>query len=389
MRRNLVASLGALALGWLSGPGQAQDKVTPEAVKTAPAVVAAPAGAPAVLSNSCGPNGCGSGCVSQSCGTCFEDCCEKRGGIYAAIGVYYIRPYWEDNASLFVSTTTVNNVGGVQTTTTTSGLQQFGYDYEFSPRVSVGYANDSGFGGRLSWWRYDQSAANVNLVQNPTNGAQTFVGLPNAGFDSNNLLAGQTNVFDISNDLTIDVWDLEVTQVLVDNDCWKLTGAAGVRYIHLSQDYNAVVNKTGLPAGLIETYAEHDSNNFNGAGPTLFLEGSRTVGNRGLSVYGNGRAGVLFGQSRQNQFTLQQVGDPAVILNVTETANLNSTQDLIPFLEVEAGVQFQGQGRGNFTPFGRLGVVGQTYWGAGNATSFGADTNLGFFGLTATAGVTY
>lgn len=413
MKRTLLYALGLVALGGLETaraqdmPAAKVDMVISADAKTesapvvsaAPAastVVASPVGSPVILqtNGSCSGPGCsGPGCISQACGdcnsgcnSCCNDCCESRGGIYAAIGFYYIRPHWEQNVAFFADSNTITNVGGVVTQTRNSVAPQFDYGYDFAPRVILGYVNDSGFGGRISWWRFDQSA-NAALVQGPST-ATTFtsVSLPGQFFNSNVLGAGQTFAYGISNDVSFDVWDLEASQQFLDNDCWQLTGAAGIRYVHLNQNYNGTVVQTGLPAGAAYNYAVHSSNTFNGAGPTVFLEGTRRLGNGGLSLYGNGRVGVLFGDAYQNQYILENGG---FLADVNQVADLNSRHDLVPFFEGEVGVQFQGQGGGNMTPFGRLGLVGQSWWGTGSATSVGADSNFGFLGLNVLAGVTY
>jgi hypothetical protein len=126
--------------------------------------------------------------------------------------------------------------------------------------------------------------------------------------------------------------------------------------------------------------------NFNGAGPTLAVEGRRAIGNSGFALYGNGRAALLFGTARQEvHFAHPTAG---------AFDNAARQADVLPIGEIELGVEY-GRDVGRLRAFAQAGCHGQFWWGAGNASNtavLGGPDNSSSVGLVGGAfrvGVTF
>src|SRR5581483_3096270 len=91
--------------------------------------------------------------------------------------------------------------------------------------------------------------------------------------------------------LHIDSWDVEGT-CLIQRARWYYLLGGGVRYVHLAQDYNALLTDA---AGLQTVALSH--HNFNGAGPIFTLQGRRQISDSCFALYGNLHASVLFGSA--------------------------------------------------------------------------------------------
>jgi hypothetical protein len=325
----------------------------------------------------------------------------NRGGhLVGGVGLYFLKPHFENNPAF--TTTTVKSVvtSAVEldmfhtifnTSTTTSVLQQdFGYDLSVSPLIYLGYVGDGGLGFRTRWFRFDQGAdaSTANGLQPVESSVAPggLNGLRPASFAVSSV--GQVDRLAFTSHLLLDVWDFEATQDF-QLGAWSFLGAGGVRYLHITQRFAAYKSPLQPPAQFTTDAPETllSGHSFNGVGPTLALEAERTLGGRGLSLYGTARGAVLFGTGKQTAAgQTTTVTDVRFGTNINAQTTVNDTRrsDVLPVLECEVGVQY-GREVGQFYPFIRTGLVGQAYFGAGSATS--EDGNLGLFGLSVTAGL--
>jgi hypothetical protein len=99
-------------------------------------------------------------------------------------------------------------------------------------------------------------------------------------------------------------------------------------------------------------------------------------------VYGEGRFSVLFGSTEQvavehTYLDYEVVGEHYI---------RSRTSDVIPVGELELGVGMR-RPLGRTVLLFRMGVVGQAWWGAGNAT--GESGDLGFLGGVFRGGILF
>jgi hypothetical protein len=331
-------------------------------------------------------------------------CAAPGGGFYAGVGIYILRPFFANNPA---TTTTGSsfNFGGTSSVSTTAAItNDFRYDYTVSPRLWLGYSGASGLGARVSWWRFDQTATADTFHQNTD--FTHFTTIQAGGLSSTPPAFGEiTDFLAVKNRLFLDVWDFDLTQRWQGKNGWLL-GGGGVRYLHISQSYNASLTETPSPFGTTFGGAFHASNNFDGAGPTLFLEGHRLLGRSGFGVYASARGAVLFGSGRQTSLTLNTFSNTFVPGTTSTFSNVSFVQashdPVLPVVEGELGVEWSRQ-QGNYNPFLRVGVVGMNYFNVGSATAAGTSTfgtfgssssgitnsNLGFLGVSITTGIAF
>lgn len=313
----------------------------------------------------------GTACWSDTC----HGGCKKLCGFSVGAGFYLLRPHWDSAPALEITT----SVGGTQDTT----FINLNHDSSVAPKAWASYTGDDGFAVRGSWWRLDSTLA-FTAQQLPT---QT-IAIPNNNLGNLSLGAlavGQFRDIIADSRLLMDVWDIDFTQTC-QHGCWTLTGGFGLRYTRLAQSFNAYVNRVGLAAGF-ETSSFHSANVFEGLGPQGLIEARKTLcSDWGLGVFASARGGILFGENRLASQAFTRSND-GVIETVTINRRGNVNDDSLPFVELEAGVEW-AKDCGWVTPFLRASVVGQHWFGAGSPTSLaGSKTgDLGLFGLHVVGG---
>jgi hypothetical protein len=353
-------------------------------------------GGQSCFQGNCGNGGCGNLC-NGNCGDsgCNNNCC-CGSGFQAGAELHVLRPVITNNAGLIFSTSVE------EAADPTTRIANFSFDYAEAPSVWVGYVNDCGLGGRITWFHFYERSKALTAVQDPD--SDTIINTPSNFFRNDVIGSGEAD-FSASNTLSIDAWDFDVTQ------CFKvckleLTVGAGLRYFHLNQNYVASrVHNNVADEEIVTSYTEEDANSFNGWGPTLLCNAYRPIGCSGFGLYADSRIGLLFGDRHESCFQ-QHIG-------FEEDNNLNETtsdsDQLIGFLEIEFGVQWTGQ-YGCTHPFVRLGIEGRGYFGTGNAQSgavfstnnldieansllgvpsLGKTSDLGLYGFTFAAGIAY
>jgi hypothetical protein len=391
-------------------------------------------------------HGCGTpgNCATAGSVTGQPICsCEcERSHFVAGAGLYLLKPFFNSNPAFTFSHshTTTHATTGVSTadSETTTQTQQFHSDLAAAPRIWIGWVGDDGLGFRASWWQFQQGSRvftgnappdsgtstidpAIKLLDHSTNSVLTVGAGSTRGTDplTGAIFSGQ-DAFAFESNIRLCVWDFDVTQQVTCGP-WALLLGGGVRYLHLSENYNAFRQSNGtavvvapffttvFPQSTDALLSGHD---FDGAGPTAVLEVRRPLGNRGLVLYGNVRGSALFGSSRQQitevsqssgvftntaRVALSQMNGSATVMvpvsgsvtfnnSVGNSAANNQHFALLPVAECELGLEWAGSVSGLGT-FARVGLVGQTYFGGGNASSQGGD--LGFLGLSLMTGVDF
>ncbi|QDU87793.1 hypothetical protein Pla175_11600 [Pirellulimonas nuda] len=141
---------------------------------------------------------------------------------------------------------------------------------QFSLRLILGFEDQTGFGGRVRWFTFDNDLG--------------YDGLWNNG--------GVTSALNGSINLDVDYIDTELTQRCA---CcaggWNILGSGGVRWGRVAST-NQSVPFAALGAA---SNSETAGVKFEGAGPTLAIEGRRPVAETGVSLFAVGRTSLLCG----------------------------------------------------------------------------------------------
>ena len=340
------------------------------------------------------------GQIDQARGQFAEENVSDRlldGHFAAGAGAYIMKPFFQNNPAFFTQTS--STITGPVSFTSITNMNQHDFDWgmDAAPVIWLGYTSDCGLGARVRWWLFDQSSTtSANSGPNTTINSAAAGGLSLAfppPFISPLFPIVSNTPMILNSNLKLNVWDFEGTGK-TELGRWMLLFSGGFRYAHLSQDYSALqasVNETRPGLGILtivirETDLLSSGHNFNGAGPKLALEAIRPIGNSGLSLFANLRGSVLFGQSKQQVFqgTFTRVFSNPIIESVTSVESVRDT--VLPVAELELGAEFS-RIWGAVRPFIRTGLIAQTWFDAGSA--FTLDGNLGFLGLSVTAGLNY
>jgi hypothetical protein len=345
------------------------------------------------------------------------DCQAPAGCLFAGGGLYLLQPYFTANPAYSVyqetkggqATPMATGVdfqhlkgpppsqpsqggGGLDTATVTR--VDLSHHMDVAPMLWLGYAGPGGLGGRVRWWCFSQASSQTQMF--PPSTGPTEVTLVSAAPLGPQLFAntdkGQSAAFAATSALEMQVGDIEVFQDFA--GCkWDVLLSGGVRIAHLNQDYSAFVTESAGASALHETLIS--GHNFTGAGPVLAAEGRRGLG-CGLALYGSVRGALLYGSARQNVLSTGSPGDPS------PTAGSDHRDKVLPVGELELGLEY-GRCVGPAWLFGQIGLVGQDWLGAGNASRtatagvptgfpiFNAtvDNDLGLLGLAVRVGVSY
>jgi hypothetical protein len=313
------------------------------------------------------------------------------GGFAVEAGAAYLRPHWKANPAFQTA------VPDPATGNAVLRQQDFPDDGQIAPRVTLAYTLPNGPGLRARWWGFAQDArlsagGDEAGVLAPVATVTTAAPL---GVSLSSLLLPFPGPFaaTATSSLRLDVWDLEAFDAARWDD-WALTYGGGVRYAHLSQHYDAALidATTGDPVASLRS-----GHNMNGYGPTGAVEVRRTLGNTGIALFGSARGSLLFGKHAEDAGLVILAGLPPAP-GVQAHA---SRDDVVPVAELEVGAAYQ-RSLGRMQVFVQSGLVGQVWFGAGNAANTngfqaeGARTgqpnntaDLGLFGVSLTAGVRY
>jgi hypothetical protein len=318
----------------------------------------------------------------------------------AAAGVYWLHPFFAGNPAYSLVATTTSTVTNGTTVTTSANTQAPGQAFDsggldVAPWVSLGYGWDNGTVIRARWWYY-QEAANEGVVNGDTSGATVISSASPGGLTLRSpgtvLAAGVgADALGFHSDLQMDVMDTEVARA-VGLGPWTLELAGGARYAHLAQHYVASLANAGVNA---QGFALTDSgelsfkHHFDGAGPLAALGAHWCLGHTGLSLFGTARTSLLFGCTDADASlgsASSKAGPNATFVGTISRSSDVNRSDFLPVVELELGAAYQLD-FGRIRPFFETGVVGQSWFNAGNASALG--TTLGLLGLSTTVGVNF
>jgi hypothetical protein len=372
----LKKALGlAFVLGWAGTTIAADAPVSGQASGSLPPAAPAPVQVCSPVGNCCDNGSCA---IDHDC--C--DHCVPGSGIIFGAEWHLIRPVINDNVAFTTTTSTATTSAKVST--------PYQYNFESDPSIWMGYRSCDGLGFQVTWFHMNQNSDPVGSTINSTTGTSkppVTVTLPFFTIFSSGLFLPISVAS--NGDIKMDIWDFDVTQ-RVEIGHLDLTFGGGIRYFHMAQDANTVLDlsadaRVRTSAGTISATA---SNSFDGGGPTLILDGLRRFGSSGFGLYANARGGVLFGAQRENTFESYSPS-LAAFFTVTHFSTTSDQESTIGFGEIELGIQW-GQSNCSVSPFVRIGFEGREYWGIGNAilaTSGNNSGNVGAYGFVASAGV--
>ncbi len=230
--------------------------------------------------------GCCEAVIPCGCSCCTSPCCAIGPccgcGWYAVGEAVWIEPRWKsfDALKVLSNATTVEQL-------------PYEYDYEVSPRVWLGYTGCNGLGVRASWWQADHDAESIVRTVGVN---QALIGL---GLGTENF--GQTLSADQSLDL--ETIDLEATH------CWQLCDsrfllAFGARYVQANVSSR---QELATATGAVLAGFEAESS-FEGIGPALALEFSRSLACSCLSLHAGLRGTIAFGEQEDRAARQQSLG---------------------------------------------------------------------------------
>ncbi|MBS0265808.1 MAG: hypothetical protein JSS02_28010 [Planctomycetes bacterium] len=257
--------------------------------------------------------------------------------IVGGVGFYLVKPIFGSNPAYYSSQTVTPPPGS--TSYTSSGVIDFSWGAKVAPRFWLGYQASEDWTFRGQYWHFDNSSETIQLTHAADGpGALTTIGTVGVvPFTSTPLATGSpADAITIGSSLAFNVADLEAVRK-GQIGCWDLQGSVGIRYVDLTQNYNASLTNAGDPNAQIaaRTNLQSEHNVFHGFGPVLGGRASYPVG-WGLSTYGDARGSVVFGTATQSGAQLFSGGAPQ-----TQFFNYSSDRTIaLPIGELELGVSW-------------------------------------------------
>jgi hypothetical protein len=343
--------------------------------------------------------------------------------LYGGLDALFLQPHFTSNPALTdtISSSTTNATiptQGISTSNSTTTTADFDYQGSVSPRIWIGFQNADGIGVRGRWFHFDQRSRDVSSTStasgsflppitsfNSTTAASAVGGISNGGTNSaNGTISGTGSVLTASSRLLVDAWDVEATFAIQRGNCSFLFSGGG-RYLHTAQSYGAVLpgvfrTDIGATGVLVDRDLTEEAvlsrRTFTGGGPTVALDAMHRLGQSNLSLFGAGRASLLYGHTRQsvqtNTFFYDEDFDAAgnvvqVDTTTVTTSSATSGNRLLSVLELELGLEWTRPiGRGAEFVL-RPAAVAQLYLDGGNASS--ASGNFGLYGFLLSGGIRY
>lgn len=305
----------------------------------------------------------------------------------AGTDLLYVRPYLTNDRAFDL----VRPAAGTAQSTT------FTWAHTRAHRFWVECAEPSGWGARFGTFVFDDGSERPDVTLVNEGIATQRVVIPPvgpavpgvAGFAGPSAVLVAAGLGEdrmtFQSDLRIVTVDVEATFGCVTTD-WALRLSGGGRYLMLRHGYRADLMNPGN--GLVsESQALAFIREFTGGGPTLALFARHRIGDSALSAYASARGSVLFGTLDERSAFARTVSEPGSLAGVgtqsVRASAVHSANHTVPASELELGVEYGGR-LGWLRLFGRAGVVAQTYFNAGSATSSGGSLTL--FGALVTVG---
>jgi hypothetical protein len=282
----------------------------------------------AALANGGGCSSCSSGCCDSCADSCCDSCCDgccdpccRPGGIIGSVEVTFLKPHFSAGSG---------------------AGDDFDWNYEVAPRVTVGYQGTDGLGYRLRWWEFDHTQRDPGGAVNDEQSIDTYI------------------------------IDLEFVDSMSLGCYWDASNFGGFRYLEFGHE-RVILNAAGAPV-LGQAFGNSS------IGLTVGGELRRCIGN-GLAGYVNTRASLLMGDEKEfNNF------GAGFVLTDTELDNIYY------MWEAQAGAQWTRELEMGGYLFARAGVEVQIWDNAaGSGPGFGLNSagteDFGLGGATLSAGI--
>lgn len=252
------------------------------------------------------------------------------------------------------------------------GDLDFDRGWQVVPRINMNFQIFEMWGIRGSWSRYFSNKSDVITILNPdpTRTISTPEPLPGFRIDSPSS-AGISPAFPdrltAVSELRMEVAKAEVTRYI---EIWDWFGSLGLglQYSYVSQNYSAQRTNPAF-GGTRSIFYGH---NFGGVGPEASINLALPLGER-LRLYSNLSGAVMFADREEEAFA----NGPAL------AAATRREFTVLPMGEAEVGFSFQF-GNNVVFPIAKVGIVGQYWVNAGNATN--PNANLFLYGVNASVG---
>lgn len=292
------------------------------------------------------------GCCPQPC----KNCCpigtagfiaDPGYGLVGGLSFVVAKPYIQGQQAIY--------------DTTNGAVRAFDYDFQLSPRIWLGYVDPNGFGVRLQYWRFYESAGISQT--GPLLRAATFSSSVPVPFNGTYLDA-VNDTLNVGSSLRLQIADLDGTYRTRLGRI-QITAGLGIRYLAMQQKYDATTSFSSLSSRI----------GFDGLGPSVMFMGRAPIGSTGFAIVGNLRLANVFGTKRQ-QIDFEGL-----------TTMRRKTSESVQMFESQSGLEWGiNTARG-----GRLYVQGTVesdlYANCGNL--FSDVQNLAILGLNGTIGLTY
>jgi hypothetical protein len=187
-------------------------------------------------------------------------------GIYSSFDFLFLSPKFNDVE--FGNIFYFPGVGEVESLAGTTGA-----DLDFAHRLAVGYEGDLGGGAQVRWFSYDNDSTYSGVAEDEDDGPTPLDGFLN---------------------IDLDTIDVELTQSC-SLGVWDWMGMAGVRYGRVS------VRESDIDWSVFDDSVWFGSSGvkFEGAGPTVGVQGTRNVIWEELSIFTAARTALLYGDAEQ------------------------------------------------------------------------------------------
>ncbi len=294
-------------------------------------------------------------------------------------GVYVVMPYFQSNAA-YIQRRGINGNEYINQV-------ELNQQVDVAPLAFVAFTFDNGWGARFRWFELESQASGGFYNTNTT--GSTYIYAPGGA-------GGQPDFGDHASGTEhfgLNVFDIEATNNFKFGS-WSLLAFAGVRIAHIGQS----IDGTGANIDNTDVAVGSTTNDFNGAGPTFGIETRRQVGDTDFFFYGSARGSVLFGCSHQD------ASGGVFGLDNGSGALSASEATVVSAGEFEIGGEWTRQLNDRLSVFVQAGLVGQIWWGVGNASQIqslytysdsnihsavGPGGNFGLFGGVFRAGISF
>ncbi len=226
-----------------------------------------------------------------------------RSGFYAGAAAVWMKPHFKEAFEL----------SRTDFTTGQQSLIPFGYDYDVTPRVFMGFRNSENTGVRVSYWSFDHQGRPSSYTSNGLDAYGAHI--VSVIFPANIFAANFGESLNVQNRLETSTLNLHGTIEGTFNKGTYMAGA-GIRYANLEQTYQAtVLSQAGAPIADLSW-----ERSFDGIGPSVVFDAARQLGCSKFSAVVNGGGALLFGQKtlQRTVFGDQSPQPAAPFLNLTD-----------------------------------------------------------------------